>query len=547
MSQVTTERWMPEQPAVSAPTREPERVTSLRDLAKFTGLVGLFAIFSDAALGHALLWENDPYWTYWVTKTFLILTVFGLGTAWLGLGLARGAMITAVHTLVLTAYYWTFSPVGLPSQPQWLDLEHTWVTGLPVHFTVIYVGYVASLWLWQRRSMPQALERRRDSAGVARDAGRALVIALGIVLVGGGLSSLALGDFPGVTWFLVRLLIAVPFLLAWWGLAGRDRIAAVFGGVTLALVFATYGHFVGPVGLPDFPLRIADQAPPEATVSWLSYREEWLISLPILLLVSVLAMLIAARGEEVAPASDRLRWVGAALSAGVILIALGLGAAAFTKNDESGDPASLQASGSAAIERGDWYSGGFGRADAALQLRAYERNPRVTPLPPHDAVELVATVEHPDGTRYEIRADEPMVEDALGRHTTSGGVALHGWHHGASGIGTSKLPAVHSEVAVSAVGDVFANGRRVASGVPVHVMTTTKALPLVPGRLELAVGDESSPVPALRHGHLRVVWEDFSGGAGQGPKRARNALGSGLLLGLAALGIVAVRREQVNP
>src|SRR5205814_1851264 len=27
------------------------------------------------ALGHALSWENDPYWTYWITKTFLIATV----------------------------------------------------------------------------------------------------------------------------------------------------------------------------------------------------------------------------------------------------------------------------------------------------------------------------------------------------------------------------------------------------------------------------------------------------------------------------------------
>ncbi|MDP9389623.1 MAG: hypothetical protein M3Q48_17335 [Actinomycetota bacterium] len=48
---------------------------TLRDLAKFTGAVALLAILSDAAVGHALLWENDPYWTYWITKTFLIATV----------------------------------------------------------------------------------------------------------------------------------------------------------------------------------------------------------------------------------------------------------------------------------------------------------------------------------------------------------------------------------------------------------------------------------------------------------------------------------------
>jgi hypothetical protein len=27
-------------------------------------LVGLSAIFVDAAIAHGLLWENDPYWTY---------------------------------------------------------------------------------------------------------------------------------------------------------------------------------------------------------------------------------------------------------------------------------------------------------------------------------------------------------------------------------------------------------------------------------------------------------------------------------------------------
>jgi hypothetical protein len=100
----------------------------LRESAKFTAAVSLLAIFVDAAVGHGLLWENDPYWTYWVTKTFLIATVFGLGTAWLGIGTGRGAVITVIHTLVLTIYYWSFSPIGFPSSPEWLDLEHTWVT-----------------------------------------------------------------------------------------------------------------------------------------------------------------------------------------------------------------------------------------------------------------------------------------------------------------------------------------------------------------------------------------------------------------------------------
>jgi hypothetical protein len=79
----------------------------------------------DAAVEHGLTWENDPYWTYWITKTFLIATVFGLGTAWFGISEGRGAVITVVHTVILTVYYWSLSPIGLPSSPDWLDVEHT--------------------------------------------------------------------------------------------------------------------------------------------------------------------------------------------------------------------------------------------------------------------------------------------------------------------------------------------------------------------------------------------------------------------------------------
>ena len=49
---------------------------SVRDTAKFGILTGLAAIFIDATIAHGLFWENDPYWTYWITKSFLIATVF---------------------------------------------------------------------------------------------------------------------------------------------------------------------------------------------------------------------------------------------------------------------------------------------------------------------------------------------------------------------------------------------------------------------------------------------------------------------------------------
>jgi hypothetical protein len=94
-----------------------ERPRAASDLLKFTALAALLAISADAAIAHAMLWGNDPYWTCWVTDTLLMATVFGLGTAWPGMGLLRGLLITVVHMLLLTTYYWTLSPIGLRASP----------------------------------------------------------------------------------------------------------------------------------------------------------------------------------------------------------------------------------------------------------------------------------------------------------------------------------------------------------------------------------------------------------------------------------------------
>ena len=505
----------------------------LRDLAKFTGAVALFAIFADAAVGHGLLWENDPYWTYWITKTFLIATVFALGTAWLGVGVARGAVITAIHTVILTLYYWSFSPIGLPSSPEWLDLEHTWVTGVPVHFGVIYLGYLVALWLWRRRDVPLGDE------DVAATALSALAASVAIVVVGGGLISLALGDFPGFTWFLVRLLITVPFVLMWWAFAQRDRLSAVVGGVVLAFTWATYSHFLGPVGLPDGSMRIFEQDPPGATVRWLDYRETWLIGLPLLAVVAIAVLSFAPRSDTAAPnrsSSPMLR----AVTALVLVVSLALGGIAYASNEPGGDDAAISASGSALLEQGAWYGDDFSEGSATIELYARDRAARVTPLEPHDVLTIEASIAHPDGSTYEISVKGPMVSDPLGRHTTWWGVGFHHWHHGRSGIGTDALPPIHSEIAVFGLGDVTVDGEPLATGVPVHAMTAEEGLP---GRLELDVGDPASEVPGLPDGHLRVVWGDYEGGAGQGPKRSRNALGSTVLIGMLGLGLLINRDE----
>jgi len=265
------------------------RLLTTREVVAFGGLTALLAILADAAIGHGLTWENDPYWTYWITKTFLIGTVFTLGTALFGVGVGVGAAITVVHTLILTIYYWTFSPIGLPSSPEWLDLEHTWLTGLPIHFGVIYLGYLGALFVWRRRATldPAALEP-------ATTALTALVVAVLAVVVAGIVVTILLGDYPGFTWFLVRILITFPLVLAWWSVAGRDPGSAVVGGIAIALAWAAYGQFLGPVGLPQAPLRILDPVPPPAAVHWLDYTSLWAVSVPVYVIVLVGAMLAAS-------------------------------------------------------------------------------------------------------------------------------------------------------------------------------------------------------------------------------------------------------------
>jgi hypothetical protein len=43
--------------------RPRDRALTTRSVASFTALVALLAILADAAVGHGLLWENDPYWS----------------------------------------------------------------------------------------------------------------------------------------------------------------------------------------------------------------------------------------------------------------------------------------------------------------------------------------------------------------------------------------------------------------------------------------------------------------------------------------------------
>ncbi|HEX6374687.1 MAG TPA: hypothetical protein VFZ91_03095 [Allosphingosinicella sp.] len=510
---------------------------SLSQVVKFTALASLLAIFIDAAIGHAMIWGNDPYWTYWVTDTLLMATVFGLGTMIFGIGIGRGALITAVHVTLLTTYYWSLSPIGLPSHPEWLDLEHTWITGLPVHLGVYYLGYLGAFWLWTRHSAAKSQRDKPPERALAQIGAAALVVSAAVVIIAGLAQTVVLNEFPGITWFVMRIAVAVPFTVAWWMLAGNGRSGAVVGGIVFALLLTTYGHYLSPAGLPSDPARLLAENSPSADVHWLSYRQQFMVMLPLSALLAAIAYLLAARWLRLHPdyhePVSRMAFLSGAAAAVVLAI---VGILAAPHLGPQANRAVVTSIGTGSLTTDNDSQRDSRAISASLRMTVENRNTHKTPLPPHDRIDLAASVTGADGSPYEIRATQPMVADPAGRFTTWYGIGFGKWHDGRSGIGLSSLPPTRSNVVAFALGTVTARGRIVATGVPIQVAATTGRRRL----LNLHVGDRDSPLP----GTFDVTWQDFDGGYSGSSKYARYLFGGGVLLVLLGLTFAAARRQQ---
>jgi hypothetical protein len=255
--------------------------------AKFGLLVGLAAIFMDASIAHGLWWENDPYWTYWVTKTFLITTVFTAGSIVLGIGLLQGLILTLVHTLILEIYYQFLSPIGLPQEPQWLPFKDLWLHGFVVHYLVILSGYLLALWIWRRSAL-----RAADASPMVLGLTALVAAALAVVLDGLVTQALLVRVFPGLTFFVQHLLIAFVFIYAWSVYVGLDLAGILVGGFLLGLIWTAYSMYLGPIGSP--------WAPPQ----YLGYEDLWLRSLPGSALSCIAALALAGTVLR-----DRLRFL----------------------------------------------------------------------------------------------------------------------------------------------------------------------------------------------------------------------------------------------
>ena len=501
---------------------------SVRGTAKFGLLTALCAIFIDAVIAHGLFWENDPYWTYWITKSFLIATVFIIGTALLGIGLVQGLVITAVHTLILEIYYEWLAPIGLPQEPEWLDFNHLWVTGFPVHYLAILIGYLMALWIWRRAdAVPERQAARTADDGPRVTPGALAVsslIAVLLILVLSGIitHAILLGEFPGITYFVQHLLIGFVFIYLWSAYVGAGDRGWIVGALMLSLVWTAYGIYLGPVGLPDH-------------VRYLGFQELWMRAFPGDFLAALIGLFVAVRLlPRLAPRNARYA---------LPVLALVLVVPDTAEAKPKGLHASASASGAAHRVAGpnpvDLQSAS--PAQGAIRIRVIEGGNRWSHVQSSDGVELLADFTAADG-RYRVVVDKAMPRHPLGKYTTWNGVAFNHDMHGETGIGTSKLPLMKPEISLYGWGKVYRDGQLVAAMAPVHAMVSSKQ-PMAGVMLEVDTEDKS--LRDVPDGYLTVHWPQVAAlSMPRGAMRERELIGWAGLIGLALLFFLLARNAE---
>jgi hypothetical protein len=473
-----------------------------RDVAKFGFLVGLCAIFVDASIAHGLFWENDPYWTYWITKTFLITTVFTIGTAFFGVGIRQGVIITVVHTLILEIYYQWLAPVGLPQEPEWLDFNHLWTTGFPAHFLAILGGYLIALWMWRRNWATAVVEDTRVAGANPRGsvllalAGAVIVLVLDGVITHG----ILLREFPGITYFVQHLLIGFVVLFFWNAYVGFDGSGWIVGAVTLALIWVTYSLYLGPVGLPLHPPR------------YLGYEALWLKAFPGSTISALLGLWLTSRfiyprvpryytaDSGLRPSAARRAGV-----AGTIVLMIAFPSKSVAQD---GLPASASASGNGVMVTGaNPVDISHGQPmTGTMNVSVIEMGNRWSHVQNTDSVHVAADFSS-GGSKYHVVVDRPMPRHPFGKYTTWSGVVYRHEMHGKTGIGTDKLPKMKPEIGLWGWGEVTRDGTVISKLAPVHAMVTTSG-PMKGAMLEIDTEDKG--LLGVSDGYITVMWPAVS-------------------------------------
>jgi hypothetical protein len=499
---------------------------------KFSLLTALGAIFIDAVIAHGLFWDNDPYWTYWITKTFLIASVFLFGTAFLGIGIRQGLILTAVHTLILEVYYQWLAPVGLPQEPEWLDFSHLWVSGIPAHYLAILTGYFLALWLWRLNHRPPHMQKEAAAPPARAFVLYGLLAAVAVVVLDGIITQmLLLHDFPGITFFVQHLLTAFVFICAWAAYAGLGRASWLTGSLMLALLWVAYNMYLGPRGLPLHPPAYSD------------YQDLWVKSFPGALLSALLGWPLAGKlmkiGRNAAPF--------AALVIVCLLSLAGASPAAAQTADQSADglKATAAASGDGVRISGpdpvNMESSQPMTGD--ITIETIETGNRWSHVQNTDLMHVTANFTA-GGAAYHVTIDKPMPRHPLGKYTTWSGVVYNHEMHGDTGIGTGKLPRMRPEIALWGWAEVTRDGKVISRMAPAHVMVTTKGP--MPGVM-LEIDTEDKALIAEPDGYITVMWHKIDSlSLPTEQLRLRQIIGWAALIGMTLLFGWLARRADAD-
>ena len=503
-------------------------ILGLRDTIKFGILVGLAAIFTDASIAHGLWWENDPYWTYWITKSFLIAVVYIIGTAILGIGILRGIIITVVHTLVLEIYYQWFAPIGLPQEPWWLEFRDLWIPGYFVHFLVIFSGYLIALWIWIRSRQMKVIENAISLPAVIY----ALILSVGVLVVDGLITQgLLLRNFPGWTFFLQHLLIAFVFLAVWTAFIGLDRRGAFAAALLLSLVWTTYSMYLGPIGLPNRP------------PSYLGYTDLWLKSFPGAF-VSIFAALWILRVFMPISLRTGLKSLAVLLVGASLMLPNSILASEHNPVG-GGMTAAARASGTGSMIVGsDPYNLNSAQSmNGSINISVNDIGNRWSPVQNKDIIQVEANFST-NGSNYRIVIDKPMPRHPLGNYATWMGVAYNHSMHGDTGIGTNKVEKVKPEIAVWGFATVERNGEVIAKMAPAHVMVMSKE-PLKGITLEVSAEDKD--LVGAPEGYLHVMWPNIDSlEMPENERRKREVIGWLALIAINGAFLWLIKREPLD-
>ncbi len=502
---------------------------SLRDTVKFGILVGFAAIFMDAAIAHGLWWENDPYWTYWITKTFLIITIFTIGTGFLGIGIVPGLITTAVHTLVLEIYYQWLAPIGLPQEPWWLEQRDLWLPGFFVHYLAILSGYQISFWVWLRSQRRLQIE----IVNVVSNVLLAFVAAVAVLVVDGVITQgILLQSFPGWTFFLQHLLIAFVFLVAWSTFVGFDTKGIFAAALLLSLVWTTYSMYLGPVGLPtELP-------------KYLGYNELWLKSFPGAFISIFVSLWLLSKAISLSMRHFVKSIVFILLTVSLLFPQSTFAADLNPIGGRMAVSARTTETGKMVVGSDPYNLNNTQDMEGSIAISAVDVGNRWSHIQNIDEMNVVANFQSGDSS-YKVTIDKAMQRHPLGRYATWMGVALNHSMHGKTGIGTDKVPEVKPEIALWGYAQVERDGQVIAKMAPAHVMVMTKE-PLK--GIALEVDAEDKTLRDIPNGYVHVMWSNIDSITLPTREREnRELFGWVVLIGINAIFWYLIQQERVTP